>query len=81
MSEIENLTKKEIGIILHTSGLDESECSFRNRYVTEKDNPDLLALKEKGIVNGKECDWICTSYYFYLTKKGMDLAHKLTFGI
>jgi hypothetical protein len=40
-------------IILHTSGLSRSKESYRNRYVTQEDDPDLLALKEKGLMDGR----------------------------
>lgn len=77
MKEIENLTKKDMDIILHTSGLSRSKEAYRNRYVTQEDNPDLLALKEKGLMDGRHVTMMCTGYCYYLTKKGLEVAHEL----
>lgn len=46
------MTDNQIKMLRHTVGADSKEAGYRNRYCTEVDNVDALALVEAGLLTG-----------------------------
>ncbi len=73
------MEKREAEIILHASGLSRSSEQYRVHFCTDEDDPMLCKLASEGYFSGphKSAMLPAKSAMFYLTKHGIETAHKL----
>jgi len=70
------MTEDQIGVLRHATGADSKSPGYRNRYCTEVDNADCLALVEAGLMSGpSHTDGMFGkgSGLFFVTEKGFKL--------
>ena len=75
------LSEKEIELIKHTLGLDNSKESYRNYFSADKDSEDYSILdnlceKEIMIKRINPLDEINNSYLFHVTDKGIKILEE-----
>ena len=70
------MTEEQIGVLRHATGADSSSPGYRNRYCTEVNDANCLALVEAGLMSGPQhADGIFGkgTGIFYVTEKGFKL--------
>lgn len=75
------LTPKERGVLLHAHGStcgDVMKAGFRDHYYTDRTNPVLCSLVEKGLMRQSDRGLDDVSVYFFTTEAGKHCANSLT---
>lgn len=73
------MTKEEQDIVLHASGLSNSDKQYRSHYCTKSDSVLLNKLVTDGYFEGPFVDKMlfADNAFFFLTDAGIELAFKL----
>jgi hypothetical protein len=70
------MNKRQIEMLRHAVGADSKSAGYRNRYCTEVDDADALALVKDGLMTGPQyTDGSVGKGFglFFVTKSGFDL--------
>jgi len=76
---VENLTIREIDIILHASGLSQGTKQYRTHYCANSKHPQLCKLVADGYFTGPHPSALIEgdSAMFFLTEQGIEAAKHL----
>lgn len=76
---LSELTDEQKKIIAHANGNGKKDPGYRDHYHCRNDDPDLLKLVSKGLMNGPQKNRLFQEDhgYFFLTDKGKQAAYSM----